>query len=338
MSDLPASTKGDEPENSAAQWLARRDHGLTLAEEREFAAWRAADARNEAAWQEIAEAWAMFDQPQQTGEAKEMVAELAARRRRRSFRTILTMTGGLAAAACLAVVAWNRPALTPAAVATASSGVLSKPLSQTLPDGSVVDLNKEAEIVVDFTAARRGVRLVRGEAHFSVTKNPARPFVVMVGAVEVRAVGTAFAVKLNAAAVDVVVTEGRVAVDRPPVSAAVPEAVLIGKGDHLSVPTSPDIAMAPLAQALPAAEIDRLLAWREARLELSGTPLREAVALLNQESRVRIEIDDSELAAMRISGVFRADNAEGFAHILEAHYGAVMERRGEHTLVLRKAR
>lgn len=36
---------------------------------------------------------------------------------------------------------------------------------------------------------------------------------------------------------------------------------------------------------------------------------------------------------MRISGVFRADNAEGFARILATHYGAVMGCRGEHTLI-----
>ena len=63
--------------------------------------------------------------------------------------------------------------------------------SRALDDGTVVELNGGAEIEVQFTAAERRLRLVRGEAHFQVAKNPLRPFVVEAGGVAVRAVGTA---------------------------------------------------------------------------------------------------------------------------------------------------
>jgi transmembrane sensor len=45
-----------------------------------------------------------------------------------------------------------------------------------------------------------------------VTKDPVRPFIVMAAGVAVRAVGTAFNVKLDSTAVEVLVTEGMVAV------------------------------------------------------------------------------------------------------------------------------
>src|SRR3546814_7473302 len=60
----------------------------------------------------------------------------------------------------------------------------------------------------------RQVALKDGEAWFQVAKDRARPFVVEIGDVRVRAVGTAFAVKRTAAGVDVQVTEGVVEIWR----------------------------------------------------------------------------------------------------------------------------
>jgi ferric-dicitrate binding protein FerR (iron transport regulator) len=97
---------------------------------------------------------------------------------------------------------------------TAGSTVVRRPDVQKLPDGTRVELNAGTEFVVEFTPGVRAVRLVRGEALFAVPKNPARPFVVGAGAVSVRAVGTAFAVRHGAAVVGVLVTEGRIAVER----------------------------------------------------------------------------------------------------------------------------
>ncbi|MGH7956064.1 MAG: iron-containing alcohol dehydrogenase, partial [Opitutaceae bacterium] len=77
--------------------------------------------------------------------------------------------------------------------------------------GSVVELNVDADILVDFSPVRRAVRLVRGEAHFTVATDAARPFVVSAGGVEVRAVGTGFAVHFAPQEIAVLVTEGQVA-------------------------------------------------------------------------------------------------------------------------------
>ena len=79
------------------------------------------------------------------------------------------------------------------------------PNIQTLPDGSTVELNSSAEIVLDFTPTMRGVRLVRGEALFMVRKDAGRPFVVTANGVTVRAVGTAFAVRHGDARIAVLV-------------------------------------------------------------------------------------------------------------------------------------
>src|SRR5205814_7462486 len=98
---------------------------------------------------------------------------------------------------------------------------VSTPTKQTLPDGSVVHLNTGAAISVAYTHSSRRVVLDRGEAHFQVEKS-VTPFVVAAHGIEVRAVGTVFSVQLMPQAVEVLVTEGRVAVDQSASNAPLP--------------------------------------------------------------------------------------------------------------------
>jgi transmembrane sensor len=81
--------------------------------------------------------------------------------------------------------------------------------SHALPDGSLVELKEGSRIAVDFSAEQRQVRLV-GEAHFQVARDAARPFVVNAQGVMVRAVGTAFSVRVDSDEVQVLVTHGSV--------------------------------------------------------------------------------------------------------------------------------
>src|SRR5690606_39177778 len=98
--------------------------------------------------------------------------------------------------------------------APGASSIVSLPDRSVLADGSVVELRPGAQIAVDFTDQVRRLTLISGEAHFQVSKDPTRPSVVAAAGIEVRAVGTAFFVELAAATVEVVVTEGSVAIEQ----------------------------------------------------------------------------------------------------------------------------
>ncbi|MDN5288820.1 MAG: hypothetical protein JWR38_5094 [Mucilaginibacter sp.] len=65
-----------------------------------------------------------------------------------------------------------------------------------LPDGTYVWLNSESSLTypVTFKGAERGVTL-KGEAYFEVTKNKEKPFIVHIGNVNVKVLGTHFNVK-----------------------------------------------------------------------------------------------------------------------------------------------
>ena len=216
----------------------------------------------------------------------------------------------------------------------------------TLADGSTVRLNVGSEIVEAFTPAERRVMVLRGEAHFTVTKNARRPFVVRAGTVEVRAIGTAFNVNLQSTAVEVIVTEGRVELTSavaptgaeavPAAGAETPRAV-VGSSQRVVVtfaPASPRVAL--VVTGVPSDELTKALAWQSTLLRLGGATLAELAVEFQQQTGYRIVLADPELAGRRIGGQFRADNIDGFVRLLEEHFGVVSQRTPEGVIVLLK--
>jgi transmembrane sensor len=89
-------------------------------------------------------------------------------------------------------------------------------LIDTLPDNSVVTLNKNSSIEYDSkftTGNQRNIKL-KGEAFFSVTPNKEKPFIIKVNDVEVKVVGTSFNIKTLNGQTEVIVKTGIVQVTR----------------------------------------------------------------------------------------------------------------------------
>ena len=330
---------------TAAQWTIRRDRGLSATESIDYELWLAADPRHATALQRSSAAWSLLDRIPESAAAP----VLAAATRRRSFWRRAVVLGSLAAAAALALVAvrFTRSSAlpSPSLATTTATAPAAGPRQLTLSDGTVVQLNTGGEVLEQFTAAERRVLLARGEAHFAVTKNPARPFVVRAGNVDVRAVGTAFNVHLQSAAVDVLVTEGKVGVERVDPNALQRLAV---KPLHLVANERAVVSLAPspTSSASPAPtvvvttatsdEISRTLAWQAPLLRLGGQTLAELVLEFQRRSGQRVILADPALASLRVGGRFRADDLAGFTHLLATTLDLDVERTADDTLVLRK--
>ena len=211
MNRTKPAMDADQIAESAARWLFRRGAGLSPAELAEFETWRTADPRHAAALAEIDQAWSVLDRPLRSGRSQRVLQQLHVRARSRRRRHLLAAGSACLLLAMFGALWKNRPA--PVAAPVAQVAIVT-PATRTLPDGSVVQLKPGAEITVDFKGVTRAVALLRGEAHFQVAHD-AKPFVVTAGAVEFRAVGTAFSVELDDASVELLVTQGRVAVEKP---------------------------------------------------------------------------------------------------------------------------
>ena len=289
-----------------------------------------------------------FDWPRHVGATEEILRGLESRARRRRHRR-LAAAGALAAVLAIGFLwtqKFNPPVASEAALA-AVDVVVHEPERRTLSDGSVVELREGAQIEVDFSPEARRVALLRGEAHFAVAKNPARPFIVRADGVEVRAVGTAFAVQVGQSAVEVVVTEGKVALEKPapalapalaPTSAAVepPRMLASLTAGHRAVVEKNETAPTEVRE-LAAAEVEDRLSWRVPRLEFSGTPLADVVALFNRHNRTQFVLADAPLGRMRVSGSLRADRIEALVAMIETDFGVRAERT-DGRIVLHAAR
>ncbi len=329
----------DQPESqidlAAADWLVRRDRGFTAQEQDEFFQWLAEDPRH-GEWLSIHDrTWRDFNllaewRPEHSSEPN---PDLLARRRAGS-RWFWPATAAMAAGLTLLLAVWRpwtKSAPDWTALATASAIQ-----HRVLADGSEVELNRGAVIEVEFTPTERRVHLVRGEAHFAVAKNPLRPFIVRANGVDVRAVGTAFDVRLDPESVEVLVTEGHVQVQLPTTSVPVLSA---GQRTVVSFALS---APPPRVLDVSPEEMAQRLAWQPQLLDFSSTALAKVVAEFNRRAGetqgVKLIIADPELDGLPIVASIRSDNIEGLVRVLEVTAGVQVERRGEHEIVLHKAR
>lgn len=231
---------------------------------------------------------------------------------------------------------------------TASNGLYVSAIGelqqQTLADGSVIQLNTDSQIQVDYSDNIRKIRLLRGEAHFDVSHNPDWPFQVYAGQGMVKAVGTAFAVRLNSDSIKVVVNEGRVdlasviaASSQPSTNVGAPQqtqatqkiaSLDLGQSAEFSSATVPaHTAQADAPQQikqinkLGAKALERQLSWRTGYLVFEGDSLSNVVAEINRYTTIAIEIGDPTLANVRVGGRFKIGELDAMFEVLETSFG-----------------
>ena len=351
-SDSNSSAQPDASvREAAARWVVRHDRGLSSEEEEEFNRWLLADPRNASALARTSHAWRMLDR------APANVVHAVADASGGWGHWRWSIIGGFAAAAVIAIFvfgtsSWREYFFTSQEAGASAPVPPSEPQFQRLPDGTFVRLNIGAEIRPAFTESERRVNLVRGEAHFTVTPDSARPFVVHAGGAVVRAVGTAFNVHLQAAAVDVLVTEGKVQVHPPGENdepAARPAGATASAGlapSEYSLVVAGQRAVVTLASNgrnaevvisnLAPMDVVRALAWREPLMRLGGATLSELASEFHRQTGRRLVLTEPSLEGLRIGGRFRSDDIEGFIRVLEEIYGIKSERAPDGTIFLAK--
>jgi Fe2+-dicitrate sensor, membrane component len=227
-------------------------------------------------------------------------------------------------------------------------------------DGSTIRLNTNSQVEVNFTREFRDVRLVRGEAEFTVARDPARPFRVYAGNERVQAIGTAFTVYLQNDKLDVLVTEGEVALatlsrEAPPSRevTSTPAAPTFTKEEVTYVETLPALKAGQSATMKLARDgddsllsaldveiieepehIDRRLAWRDGLLIFDGDPLENVVHEISRYTTVAIEITDPEVGATKIGGQFPVGETELMLQILESNFGFTITRLGKDRVLI----
>ncbi len=340
MKTFPRKRPSDDDaiESRAAAWLAERDDRLSPDRQREFEAWCAADPRHAAAVARLEAAWSALlplRDYRPTARVHPDPDILAPRRSARVLAWSRPLL--LAAAAVVAIVAvWQWPHAD-APTLLPSSETYSTTVGGyervTLSDGSVLQLNDSSEIRVQYTDTERRLYLLRGQAHFTVAKNKSRPFVVSTPSVAVRAVGTAFDVRLGSNEVEVLVTEGTVQLDRAasPGSPDSSPSPLVNAGWRAVV--AHESSIAPTFTQVDPAALREALSWQGPRLVFVETPLADVIAQFNRRNQIQISLGDPSLARLPVGGSFRAENVDAFIRLLTSSGDITADHQGDRVIL-----
>src|SRR3979409_327142 len=248
--------------------------------------------------------------------------DIAPRPRRTGLPLKWWQAGTLAASLLLAiafVVLYSRPILSPQpTVDTFDTGIGGHRIVP-LVDGSRIELNTATILRTMISKKRRDVWLDRGEAFFEVAHIENSVFVVHAGPRMITVVGTQFSVRRDGDKVTVAVVKGRVRV----------EDTTRGEASATTTVTPGDVAIglgsSTMVISKPVAAVEDKLSWREGRLVFDGTSLAEVAEDFNRYNRQQLLISEPSVAAIRISGTFKASNVQAFVRLLKEAYGLKVE-------------
>lgn len=326
----------------AAQWVVReRSDTFTKEDKRTLERWLRADTENADAYRRALRAWDLMGAAELLSSDRERSPQEETGPRVAPFH--LPRRGGrisiwqAAAAAVVLVVVGvglsylltGRPespsdkpqvaqqAGEPGSFATAIGEIRTVALSQ----GSYATLNTASRITVHNTESGSAVRLAEGEAFFSVRPEQGNIFTVTAGEVTATVLGTEFSVRRFHDGVDVMLSSGKVRVERESDVVSVPALVL---SDGQKVRWAPQKGFLDIQPFDP----DTETAWTKGQLVFTNKPLGEVVEQVSRYLDATYVIKDRALAETLISGTFSLADPPAIIALLKAQYGLGEETSG----------
>lgn len=328
---MTSPTPDNDPlDEEAVAWFVRmQSDQRTVTDEDRFAQWFKHDERHRQAYMNVESIWraaaAEIGPRELKGESR--ASRPALPERRRTWRSVV----GVAAVLTVVTVGGYFGLQLREQIST---GVYSTAVGEQrelkLADGSTITLNTRSAVSVDISGEHRSIRLTQGEARFQVAKDHSRPFIVDAGDARVRAVGTAFDVKVSRERVAVTLVEGVVEVTPIIQPASMRTPSVLTAGQVLSIEHGSG------KQLIESVAVERASAWLGRQLVFDSTPLVDAVTEANRYLPQPIVIEDLSLMRMAVSGVIRAGNVDNFIAALESSFPVKAIKRADGQVALVK--
>ena len=317
-SAAPLSSRREQ----ALDWLLRLQQSPGDPQLRgEFEQWCASDAANAQAYHKAERVWQLTGQLAPTTTQlwpKAEVLPLPVKRKPRRRWWL-----GAAVAACLLVaVAPNLSLRLQADYRTAQG----ETRDITLADGSVVQLDSDTAIAVDYSGDHRDVKLLAGQAFFEVKPDKAKPFHVRADDVGVTVTGTAFNVELRPGRVGVDVQHGSVRVEDTADAQVLAAALTAGQGLRYGDGRVQLHAFVPMQAA----------AWRQGQLIADDQTVAELVQALAPYMPGKVMLHDDALGAKRVTGVYDLRKPEAALRAVIRPHGGEVRSYGPWLWVLSK--
>jgi transmembrane sensor len=186
-------------------------------------------------------------------------------------------------------------------------------LTDTLPDGSVIIINKHSSIAFsnDFKKVNREL-LLNGEAYFNVVPDKAKPFVISIDALKIEVVGTSFNVRNNASTgnIEVQVQSGIVKMytTQNEITVVKGQTGTFGKQDgQLKVTNSIDL---------------NSISYATKSFYFNDISFVDACHYLERAFNVVIKIDEQKFSACRLSAEFNNKSLDYILDIISATFNS----------------
>lgn len=314
----------NEIDKKANYWLIKESEGLSKKEENELQLWlqnknhKKSYEENKQLINECLELDKDF--------IRELEEEVLNDRRNISFfhRTKYL----IASIAILCIIALSTFEINKYFIPTFSQDYLTtneKYLNISLPDNTIVDLDKNSQMNITYYNTKRVVNLSDGNALFSVLRDAEKPFYVKTKNTLIEVLGTKFEVINFENKITVNVLEGVVQVSH------------INKNDTqilAQLKKSESFTLNNLGEVLNHVKIDvnEIASWKNDLIIFNKTTLKDAINIFERYSNNKIEFENDKLAQLKISGKFSTLHFDSFLQSIELIY-PVKVKKEENNIV-----
>lgn len=337
MSNVHQFSTKDDINDEACLWISRIDRGLTDHERHALIQWTRESRLHEEALLEMAALWDDMSVLNELSGLFPFRQKTHSQRVDRARQVGWKVAASMLFAMVLGAVLFTSP-FEPSNQLVADHEVVTEELASTslgqqknitLSDGSVVHLNTDSAVAIRYSSSQRLITLLQGEAHFDVSHDPERPFIVAAGQNSVTAIGTAFNIELvDDQAFELVVTEGKVLVQDTHAEDADKVELLTGKRsivDQGVIMFSGEKALvdgviadkARITRAL----IDKDLAWQQGMIIFQGEPLSVVLEEIARYTQIEFTLLQAELSDEKVAGYFKVGDIDGLLYALENGFG-----------------
>ena len=351
MNNISQFSSKEDIQEQACLWISRLDRGLRSDEKEQLNRWLSESASHRKALLEAASLW---DDMSVLNELSGLFPRYQVRYEHKTntrYLSRITTQARLSIAAAFLVMAiavgimvdrvWMDSEPTIASVVQKIETGIGEQRNVVLNDGSTLLLNTNSRVTVDFSENVRNVVLLKGEAHFDVAHDAARPFTVTAGNNTVTAVGTAFNMQyIDDNAFELVVTDGKVLVkDRfsafnsnqslfssEPVEG---EGLLMFAGEKATIKGDVEAR-----ESLSQNDIDDDLAWQQGMIVFKGEPLDAVLAEIGRYTPVHFVIIDDAIRHRRVAGYFKVGDIDGLLGALKNSFNIDYEKVTETSIQL----
>jgi transmembrane sensor len=339
-----------ELDNQALDWFVRRTDGLDATDEAAFQSWLAADPAHQLAFAEWQSDWTELDVLPAEGLARlrQNLAHDKARaaalqiqentsvshrpswgkRLAAALRPRTTFAGAALAILFVGLFSWNywwQPVFSQSYVTARG-----EQRNVVLPDGSEIQLDTASQIDVALYRPRREVRLPEGQAVFHVEGDRDRPFDVLAGPLRITVVGTRFSVRYTPNisgndGVRIEVEEGHVRVARTGWFVSGRDTIDLIAGQQMVSNTDGtlgDVSNVVIADVAP---------WRENRISFDNIPLKQVLAEFERYGDTHLQLANTNVAALRLTGTFDPNNLKNFTRVLPYALPVHLAKAGSET-------